>query len=173
MTDLGYNHLWIKLGIVSEIQINDEIKNFQIDPHSEHWRFRNLERFIKNKIEFSDDEFDILFNIITNDPDKTMISSFCIQIIHKLKLSNYQLNTLNLFFSKNGEDELFYKEDTKRKLKNDELNDNEFLELLRNENMHHLIYENSNKIEYLEKLFVITKFNKLKNKIISKIKNLK
>lgn len=173
MIDLGYNSDWIKLGIVSEVQIQDEIKNFHNDPHPEHWRYRNLDKFIKQKIELSEDEFEMINKLIVNDPDKIMITSFCIQMIHNLKLTSYQLRMLNIFFSINGNDDLFFKENSKRKLINNEMNENEFLELLCNENMHHVIYENSNKVEYLEKLYLKTKLNKLKNKTIFKIKILK
>jgi hypothetical protein len=170
---LGYSTAWLDIGIISENLIIEEMKKFYTDPHPEHWRYRNLVNFLKNKIFLNDNEFDGILLIIYNDPDKAMITSFCIEMMHKLSLTSNQMIQLEIFFKLNNNYELFFREDLKTKLANDEVDISIFNRIVLNEKFHHLIYEFSNNINLLEILIAKTSFKKLKNKIFTKLNELK
>jgi hypothetical protein len=92
---LGYSKEWIEWGILSEVQLASQYKEYLVsdDQHAEHYRHRGFADYLASKVSLTDREIDLVFRLKDAGTDNLCGS----RIIHLMKsglLTDEQLESL-------------------------------------------------------------------------------
>ena len=99
-----------------------------------------------------------------------MVTSFLIFLMKNKNLTITQIFKIEKYFELHGNLNLFKDETMRFKIKNNLVNSDDIRLILENEKYHRYVAEYSNNSELMKELLKFTKYKKVKNILLSKIK---
>jgi hypothetical protein len=171
MISLGYTQEWVDLGIIDEIDIqNQAIAQHELqDYNDEHMRYKSLVKFVNSQV-VNKEIINSIIKILDKDPDKSMVIGFYVYLINKESWSDEifsiickKLESKDIINQATIIREFKFKNDLSKETVNNYIN---------NEKYHRLLVDCITNISLLEKISKISKSKKIKNIINLKIKKL-
>lgn len=86
---LEYSHFWLDIGILTENELADQIREYNKseDRNTEHYRYKSFKKFLDLKPKFDDISLNKLFHIIKHDKNRSMANSMALDILKQKYLS--------------------------------------------------------------------------------------
>ena len=177
MKELGYTDSWIHLGIIDLDTIESQYNEFlSSDSFSEHYRVDRLNKYLDQKISFTDKELELLLEIFEDDKD--LESTLYLNLLSNQELNKKQFEFVAKSFMDLGKwaiDKLSLIR-LERSLLANKLSKKDLIEIIDKQNAkeHHLILNCSNLEEdVLIYIAENSKFSKVVNKALNRAKKVK
>ena len=100
---LKYSDSWLKFGFLTEEELDEQIKIFEIsdDRSTEHYRYQSFNKYLNSRDELTDDEINKYLHLAEIDEDEMMAGSAVRDLLRLRNLSDFQFektcNALSLY----------------------------------------------------------------------------
>ncbi|MNJ91935.1 hypothetical protein D3C87_95900 [compost metagenome] len=91
---LGYTHLWLESGVLTEEQLLEQEQLFDRgeDQNTEHYRYATLSLYLQGKEALSTFELEHFLELLENDPNTYMAGSAAIAVFNLVELTDEQFD---------------------------------------------------------------------------------
>lgn len=93
---LNYSDLWLKFGFLTEEELDEQIKIFEIsdDKSTEHYRYASFKKCLNSRNELTDDEINKYLRLAEIDEDPMMAGAAVADLFYSLNLTDEQFNKI-------------------------------------------------------------------------------
>jgi hypothetical protein len=135
-SQLGYTHLWLELGLLSEHQLDEQWATFKKsdDKNTEHYRYETFRNYLTTRKVLTDQELDNYLQVAYSEKDEPMASCAIIDILREIELTALQFDhvcsAIEGLGLGNSSQKIISHQKRLRKLKSGQLTDELFAESL-------------------------------------------
>jgi len=108
LLELEYSEIWLKSNCLTKNILIEQYDEFlkSEDKNTEHYRYKTLKIWIKNKKTVTNDDLDFLLQIYEAEQDKFMMESFITTLIFSNYFNEFQLEKIAFLLGENIKKEI-------------------------------------------------------------------